>query len=157
MDLSKQVRAIVSKHDPALDRSQMPMERYEKTRDPSLVVALPGMEPRWFDVRRLGRTEYEAVNGLPFAKRISGFVVFGLVRVRQGMTTIEPTREIPDPDGRAVMRKVWNEEPGGELDALYDSMPFKTWLEVASVIEQMAGMLPGEACCSCDERFSQLR
>lgn len=157
MDLSQQTRAIVSRHDPALDRSKMDVEKYVKTRDPRLVVTMPGApDPRWFDVKRLDRSEYEAVNGLPLAHRISGLIVFGLVRVRQGATTIEPTREIQR-TGRAEMRRVWNEEPGGELDALYDSMPFKTWLEVADVIEAMAGMQPGEATGSCDERFSQLR
>lgn len=157
MDLSQQTRAIVSVEDEALDRVKMNVERYARTRDPAQIVELPGQNATRYVVRRLTRREVEFVQSLPAPKMVSAFIQLGLVRVDHGGgRSVVPTRDVPSLTGHARTQKVWDDEPDGELDALHDEMTLSRWIEIANVIETMAGLPKGEACGSSDERFSLL-
>lgn len=151
----QQNRSIVSVEDPALDRLNMDVAKYGRTRDPSLVRLLPGQTARTYVVRRLTRGENEFVNGIAQQKRAAALIALCLLRVEEpNGTHIVPTKQIPSITGRTGTQLYWNDEPGGELDALYDRMGWSEWCEIVTVIEAMAGMKLGEAYGSSDERFS---
>jgi hypothetical protein len=152
-----ETRPIVSVEDPALDRDKMDIEKYAKTRDPSLIVELPGQKARRYVVRRLKRGEVAVLSQLRAFYAVAGYLTFGLLRIEEPDGTITlPTKKIPNVNGRPGMQTVWDDDPGGELDVVYDRINASEFYEVAGVIETMAGMRAGEAFGSSDERFTLL-
>lgn len=157
MDFSQQKRVIVSVEDLALDRDAMDVEKYARTRDESLIRELPGQRAQRYHLRRLTRAESEFIDSRPFSSRVSAFILVALLYVeRPNGDRVIPTRKIPSISGKAKTQDVWDEEPGAELDTLYDELGRSAWFEIAHVVETMAGMRVGEAYGSSDERFSLL-
>lgn len=157
MDHSIKTRAIVSVEDPALDRATMDVAKYARTRDEGIIAELPGQRAQRYHVRRLTRAEMEFIDGQRVASRVTAFIVLGLVYVeRPNGDRVVPTRKMPSVGGGARTQDVWDETPGGELDALYDELGRSVWFEIASVIENMAGARVGEAFGSSEEIFSLL-
>lgn len=153
----QQFRTVVSVEDPALDRDAMDLEKYGETRDESLVRLLPGQTPRKYIVRRMTRGEREFVYSRPAAKQCSVMIQLALLRVEESDGTVtKPTKQVPNISGMKQPQTVWDDAPGAELDALADRVDISEWIELAHVIETMAGMKLGEAYGSSTGRFGLL-
>lgn len=136
-DLISNLRIVLS-NDPALDLRAMNLRAYLETRDPALVRVVPGMQPRWFEIRALDPFEVAAVkSAVSAAGMVIPAIQCGLVSVTgpgfDDGTATRPTRDKEAPDGRRV--GVWDPK---DIDALFKRLGWNRLLEVALVIIERA-------------------
>lgn len=120
---------VVTTHDPALDRLRMPFEAYHESRDPALVMELPGQHARWFSIRALTATEVTACDALESESRryVRAFQLActSIENFEMPGVSLFPTLHVPRPDGSA--RMMWRES---EIDLIADMVGMESVYEI---------------------------
>lgn len=152
------IRRLVFVGDPALDTRQMKLRGaggYGESRDESLVRTLPGRSPVWFTVRWLTPRESILVDERgTVLRRVRAALATALTQIDMPSgETMRPTLRVPDVNGAAESRLLWDDEG---LDLLTSKFGKAAMLDIGTAVLE-ADDRPGEAFASGDAlRFTLL-
>jgi hypothetical protein len=115
------VYEVVSVEDPALDRSKMDVEKYAETRDPALLVLLPGAIPIRWKLRDMFESESDKCDDVGLSSPATKFnfaLQFGLRSVHDGREAHVPTLTVQDLDNGGT-KTIWSTEERAALRRKY--------------------------------------
>lgn len=123
--------------DPAIDRGQTSMRDYVETRNPALIVELPGQSALWCIVRPLSVVDFGAIDslGTEGAKLMRAFAV-AVERIENFQApgvAYEPTQRYVAADGRE--RAMWGQD---ELQRVANKCGVKFLYEIGLLAYQRA-------------------
>lgn len=127
---------VVSVEDPALDRSRMNVRKYAETRDPGLIVELPGgaRAVRW-TVRDLTKGESDTCDDRGVQSPITKLnfsLQYALLKIDTGAAAIVPTLSVPDRETGGT-KLIWSDEQIAELQRKFGKTVLR---EIAMIILQ---------------------
>lgn len=128
---------VVSVRDPAIDRVKTDLEKYERTRDPSLIAELPGQHVLWYALRPLSVADFMFIDSAPSdhlkvlrafqqaVEYVDGFPVAG--------QQLRPTVPVRDTQGHE--RMVWELH---DLEPIFRARGARTLYEIGRVAYERA-------------------
>jgi hypothetical protein len=143
--------------EPALDLERMDLKEYIETRDPKLVMLLPGKQARWFTVRPLDVFEMAHVKSLGGTMALAPVLMSGLEMIEEPSgETLRPKKETENSFGKSLPRMSTR-----ELQALFvklgnNERAMVKLSEVADVILERADLGNDESSGGASGRFTLL-